>query len=37
MLSEIGKDSTSSYNRSWIPEAVDSIVTILKRDGLVFE
>ena len=31
MLSEIDKDSTSSYNRSWIPEAVDSIVTKLKR------
>lgn len=37
MLSEIEKDSTLSYNRSWIPEAVDSIVTILKRDGFVFK
>jgi len=37
MLAEIEKDSTSSYNRFWISAAVDSIVTMLKRDGFVFK
>jgi len=33
---EVRKNPLGSYNRSWIPEAVDSIIIALKRDGFRF-
>ncbi len=37
LLAELEKDSTCSYDRSWVPAALDSIITVLKREGFVFE
>jgi peptidoglycan/xylan/chitin deacetylase (PgdA/CDA1 family) len=37
LFAELARDSTCTYNRSWIPAALDSILTVLKGEGFVFE
>ena len=37
MLAKIARDSTGIYNRTWIPDALDSIITGLKAEGFVFK
>ena len=32
----LARDSLCKYNRGWLPEAVDSIITILSRRGYHF-
>ncbi len=37
LLKRVARDSTGVYNRAWIPEALDSIITGLKTEGFVFQ
>jgi peptidoglycan-N-acetylglucosamine deacetylase len=36
LKTETENSQDSKYNRSWIPEAADSIITLLKKDGYIF-
>ncbi|NLD99872.1 MAG: polysaccharide deacetylase family protein [Fibrobacter sp.] len=36
MAREIAKDPSGSYNRAWIPEIVDSLITILSKENYHF-
>jgi len=36
LFEHIARDSTCRYNRTWVPEALDSIITVLKAEGFVF-